>query len=313
MSLLENHSNADGDPFLTPGTAHPAGEESVSGPQRLKPATVDAPANQVDGDSALCCRVNANKSLEWDRERLELAMIDFVEELIRARLVAIYSSRNGRPHMRATVDHLRPLNHPLSDPLCAAWIAQLAYQRFRKVLPQLSAQRLCLILSGRASTIDSDSEEDAGALSAMNATPFVALMAAFFNANAQGTYEKQAKDLHQEIDTYANNYKPLLSKAVPANPSWLGRMLTAHKDLLRASGIVAERRESDGKHWRLSAVPDGTPQKPSGMESGNSAEKTRAQMLQDAIQKRKQQHINEHSSERSGETSVGNGSKESQT
>jgi hypothetical protein len=239
-------------------------------------------------------------------------VIDLVEELISARSVAIYSSRNGRPHMRATVDHLRPLNHPLSDTLCAAWIAQLAYQRFRKVLPQLSAQRLCLILSGRASTIDSDSEEDAGALSAMNANPFVALTAAFFDANAQGTYEKQAKDLLNDIDTYAKTYKPLLRKAVPPSASWLGRTLMAHKDLLRACGIVAERRVSDGKLWSLSAVPDGTAQKPSGMESGKSAEETRAKLLQDAIHKCKQQHIEEYSPERSGETSVGNVSKESQ-
>jgi hypothetical protein len=35
----------------------------------------------------------------------------------------------------------------------------------------------------------------------MNANPFVALTAAFFDANAQGTYEKQAKDLLNDIDT----------------------------------------------------------------------------------------------------------------
>lgn len=44
MSLLDNHSNPDGDRSLNPGTACPEGGESVSRPPRLPPATGDAPA-----------------------------------------------------------------------------------------------------------------------------------------------------------------------------------------------------------------------------------------------------------------------------
>ena len=221
---------------------------------------------------------------ERDRDSLELAVIDLIEELIADGSVVIYTSVSGKPFLHSSIAGLTSLNHALSDRLCAAWIAQLAYQRFRTILPLHTAQRLCLVLAGRAPTARPDHAEDGGELVAMSTNHFVALVAAFAEKHVTRDYEKRTRDFLDALRDFATNLQaPWLLRAVPTNASWLGRLLAKNKDLLLAVGIVVDRRVSDGKWVRLSRVPDGTAATESAMGSGEIPAKTESELMLDAI------------------------------